>query len=73
MTREQMLALQIAKLELEKWAVLYSVKSVEKYDTRDAEQRLLTAAKQFTRTVDQIDPKLWEPCECCPDVLAKQP
>jgi hypothetical protein len=64
MTDEQQTALHAARLYLINRALIYAaiVTKGESYAAAStAEHQLAESAKNFARTVDAIDPKLWEP------------
>lgn len=60
MNETELVRLQAAKQQLLVQALLYARVSVERDDASTAEDRLCRAAKVFVRTVDAIEPKLWE-------------
>lgn len=64
MTKEQLTELQAAKNQLFLYALLYARIATERDDSSTVEHKLCYAAKQFTDTVNSIDPTLWQPpCE----------
>lgn len=72
----ELASLYAAKTSLFYYALLFARIATERDDATSVGHKLCMAAKAFTRTVDSIDSKLWEPlCEvvqCPPDTEVQQ-